>query len=101
MLVGVPTVEPAVTKAVAGGNGSLSTAFRAMPGPRLVTVMLYVRLLPTTTGLGAPVMLRPMSASGRLTVVATATELLPGLRSVSLAATFAVALRVPPPVGLT
>src|SRR5438094_509328 len=57
------------TKVVFVGMLSVSTAFGAAAGPTLLTVIVYVRLLPAVTGLGVSVMVTFRSDTGTTVIV--------------------------------
>src|SRR5882724_6628736 len=61
--VHVPCDALAETNAVPGGNGSDKRTPVVPSGPRLVTVAVQVKLLPTNTGLGAAAIVSPRSVN--------------------------------------
>jgi len=96
---GVVHVHPAgvasETNVVPAGRVSVRVAAAALLGPALVAVIVYVRLVPATTGLGLPVLVTDRSADV-LTVVIAVAVLLAGFGSKVAEATVAVfAITVP------
>src|SRR5688572_18830404 len=63
-----PRVVVTETKLTPGGKGSLTMADE-MAGPRLVTLIVQVRLLPTITGFGWALWVRNKSAIGSPVVI--------------------------------
>jgi hypothetical protein len=97
----LPWLGVADTYVTPAGNGSLTLTPVALFGPKLVTVIVYVRFWPTNTGSGESVLLSDRSADKPLTVVVVVALLLPDTGSATLLVTLAVLLNVPPAVGVT
>jgi hypothetical protein len=91
-------VAVADTKLTPGGNVSANVTPVAPLGPALLTVTVYVRVLPATTGSGLSVLVTETSAEAVTTVVALAV-LFAVLGSDSAAVTLAVLVIVPLEVG--
>jgi hypothetical protein len=90
----VPCDEEADTNVTPAGKISVTMTPVALLGPLLVTVIVYVNVLPTTTGSGASVLEIDRSAAA-LTVVVVVELLLLMFGSVTLLVTLAVLLSVP------
>src|SRR6266705_58002 len=80
------------------GNASVNTTEVAGQGPLLATVIVYVKLLPTITGFGAPETVETLTSAIPRTVETTVATLLSVLGSrvgVSIELTVAVLVRAP------
>src|ERR1035437_8510406 len=97
MLPCVALVERTLTTA---GSRPLTATPVAKLGPALVTAIVYVTLLPATTGFGKALRLIARSAAGP-TVVLTVAVLLAVTGSNSVAPTVAMAVIIPSAVGDT
>jgi len=96
--VQVPWVGVADTKPTPAGKVSVRVTPVAALGPALLTLTVYVRLPPATTGSGLSVLVTDRSAEA-VTVVLAVALLFALLGSASLAVTLAVLVIVPPDVG--
>jgi len=74
--VHVPWLLETEPKVTLPGRTSVNATPVAWPGPRLVTVTVYVRVLPTKTGFGAPLFCTRRSA-GEMTLRTIPPELAP------------------------
>src|SRR5437016_6897149 len=80
------------------GNASVNSKDVVGQGPLLATVIVYVKLLPTITGFGAPEALETLTSAIPWTVETTVETLLSGLGSrvgVSIELTVAVLVMLP------
>src|SRR5713101_2995934 len=96
-----PWLALAETKVTPAGRVSVMVTLVAPPGPLLVAVNVYVRLLPTLTGLGAPDLLSERSVAWPTTLTVAVAESLTGLVSLPVLVMLAVLERVPTAVGFT
>ena len=81
-------------------SGSVTTEPSALPGPRLVTLTVKVRLLPVVAAAGSPTRPTARSAKGSVLLAEITTVLFAELRSMSLDATAAVTAAAPALVTL-
>ena len=86
------------TKPTPAGNVSVKVTPVAVLGPALLTLTVYVRLPPATTGSGLSALVIDRSAEA-VTVVLAVALLFALLGSASLAVTLALLVIVPPDVG--
>src|SRR5713101_334317 len=96
-----PWLALAETKVTPAGRVSVMVTLVAPPGPLLVAVNVYVRLLPTLTGLGAPDLLSERSVAWPTTLTVAVAESLAGLVSLPVLVMLAVLESEPTAVGVT
>src|SRR5712692_5613831 len=96
-----PWLALAEKKVTPAGRVSVMVMLVAPPGPLLVAMSVYVRLLPTLTGLGAPDLNSDMSVAWPTTLTVAVAESLAGLVSLPVLVMLAVLESGPTAVGLT
>ena len=88
----------ALPKVVPPGSVSVTLTLVAVLGPLFVTVRVYVNVAPAVTGSGESVFVIERSDEA-VTVVLSLSLLLPGTGSLTLEATVALLVIVPPALG--